>query len=308
MGLFDALCRPCRPEDTGAVTAAVHIGTTDSPRDSTQEVRKQQEEQRDGTSILSPRSLRGLLSSASKKSRKKLSESQKKGDTDLKKKTDDENRSSDNPQTGNSKPRKSFPTFNNTHPIQENVKDKMEKIEKAFKGEKLDVSITQDMTEVSEDAEYVMVKPEELVVDTDHDPWQSAYEVWYRKGLLHWRPKSIDEENNVATGKPCDEDKGGVDISDVESPCAFIGDVVEVQDEKTPKAAAPDSTMSPELWKENATPNARNRRAPASDAATSTPKTPASGGLLNQSMEDLKYSRVSSLTKSKKAPMVSIFG
>jgi hypothetical protein len=311
MGLFDALCRPCRPEDTGVVTTAgadadAH-GT--NVRDGTkEEVRKQQEKQsRNGQmSMISPRSLRGLLSSSSsKKSRKqmKLSESEKNtsgadaGNADLE----------DRKQI--SKPRKSFPTFNNTHPIQENVKDKMEKIEKALKGEKLDVSITQDTTEVSEDVEYVMVKPNEPVVDTDHDPWQNAYEVWYRKGLLHWRPKSIDEEDNVALGK----NGSNVDISGhMESPCPFIGDVVEFHDEKTPKATTSGTTISTEMWKENETPNARNQRTPSShhpgQASASTPKTPSSSRSFHQSVEDLKYSRVSSLTKSKKAPMVSIFG
>jgi len=95
------------------------------------------------------------------------------------------------------------------HPVQENVKAKMEWFESAFGAppgdaavskpkthgikhtEVLDVTETEEMTE----SEVGLVRSgsdsETTVKDCDNDPYEYAYKVWYQKGLLKWRPNSI---------------------------------------------------------------------------------------------------------------------
>ena len=105
------------------------------------------------------------------------------------------------------------------HPVQENVKAKMEWFESAFGAppgdaaskpkthgikhtEGLDVSETEEMTE----SEVGLVRSgsdsETTVKDCDNDPYEYAYKVWYQKGLLKWRPNSIVP----------DPDEGGKDL------------------------------------------------------------------------------------------------
>lgn len=99
--------------------------------------------------------------------------------------------------------RKSYPSFHNTHPVQENVKAKLELFENAFSpvSQLESTETTEDLTENSDTDSFRKVRPtpswDEPVVDCDNDPWEPAYALWYRKGLLKWLPKSVMAEHEV---------------------------------------------------------------------------------------------------------------
>jgi hypothetical protein len=112
--------------------------------------------------------------------------------------------------------RKAYPTFHNTRHLQEKIKAKQQLFEGTFtsaNNNPVDVTeSTADLTETSmsgTDDLNVQHIPSgnEQIVDCENDPWEAAYAVWYRKGLLKWRPKSVE----VAPSFSAVEDE--VDIS-----------------------------------------------------------------------------------------------
>jgi hypothetical protein len=54
-----------------------------------------------------------------------------------------------------------------------------------------ETTVDEDNTESSNLDNDDITKSNTLRVDCQNDPYESAYAVWYRKGLLKWRPKSV---------------------------------------------------------------------------------------------------------------------
>jgi MYND finger len=125
--------------------------------------------------------------------------------------------------------RKAYPTFHNTRPMQENIKAKQQLFEGTYTSANNPVDATESTADVTEtsiggmDDLNVQQIPSsnEKIVDCENDPWEGAYAVWYRKGLLKWRPKSVD----VAPSVSATEDE--VDISGSSSLDLVIVDPAE---------------------------------------------------------------------------------
>lgn len=132
--------------------------------------------------------------------------------------------------------RKSYPSFHNTHPVQENVKAKLEWFEHAFSSPQSQTpeDTTEDSTETStDDVRLIRQVPscgDEPVVDCENDPYERGYAVWYRKGLLKWRPKSVMEEEARAAANAAVLSTPEVDASATTATALFREATLEKND------------------------------------------------------------------------------
>jgi MYND finger len=100
-----------------------------------------------------------------------------------------------------SRGKKSYPQFHNVHPPQKNVQAKLEYFQKAFADDSHEPTETATTAREDDDdtAVYETTKKPPLVrkktgdddvIDCCGDPFEDAYNIWYRKGMLRWRPAS----------------------------------------------------------------------------------------------------------------------
>jgi MYND finger len=136
-----------------------------------------------------------------------------------------EKKSSVNGASGENKKdgRKSYPSFHNTHPAQENVKAKLEWFQHAFsspQNQRPDTTeSTDDLTENYADEDFLIIRQvpsgDEAVVDCGDDPFERAYALWYRKGMLKWRPKSVAAEVDAGSVNAAAKTGNEVEVNQV---------------------------------------------------------------------------------------------
>ena len=209
--------------------------------------------------------------------------------------------------------RKSRPSYYPNH-VQENIKAKREYYEQhAFTSPRLPCAAedTTESTDVTDSTDADALTEPTLRVDCQEDPFESAYVVWYHKGLLKWRPKSMPAAEMDGTqphftfatssSAPPQMTRGTMENHKTTMKESLLSVDTEKSSIPPPPAAAAASPVVPSVSKRVVAIPAEVSSTVVAD--TGLPSTPTRIRLYQE-----EASRSSSLRKSRQAPLISVFG
>jgi hypothetical protein len=205
--------------------------------------------------------------------------------------------------------RKSRTSYYPNH-VQDNIKAMRDYYESAFTSPTPRPSM-EDATETTEEEDITESANEAtlLRVDCREDPFESAYVVWYQKGLLKWRPKSMphreldDAPSQFTFAVTKDDDNDTAPINDTErmeevtAPSTMNLSKAETMGVQSKGKA--ESTRIDHVTRAKRFHGGSNE----SPAVVFPPSTPTRIRIYQE-----EVSRSSSLQKTRQAPLISVFG
>jgi hypothetical protein len=203
-------------------------------------------------------------------------------------------------ESNGSSSRKSRTSYYPNH-VQDNIKAMRDYYEHAFTSPTSRPSM-EDATETTEDEDITeSTSAEELLrVDCHEDPFESAYVVWYQKGLLKWRPKSMPHRE-LDADKPSQFTFSGA--QDDAAPTSNDTEAVEKVTAPSSKVVVSNSEKKGTIDEGNQEETKHSNGSNGASIVVFPPSTPTRIRIYQE-----EVSRSSSLQKTRQAPLVSVFG